>query len=138
MNRILCLILTLIALTAASLCAADVSGDWTLKGEIAGIAFTAQCSFKQDSAAKLEGSCKTSEGPDTKTTGEVTDKKVVFQYEVEYEGQMYTLVYTGNLDPETEMKGTIEAGGAVGDFEGKKSTAAAAEPAPSPEPKPQP
>jgi len=109
----------LLLATGLSLPAADISGAWNLKGEIAGNNLDVKCTLKQD-GEKLAGTCKTNEMPESKTTGEVKEKTVSIQYDVEYEGQTYTLVYTGTLDTETSVKGTVEAGGASGDFAGSK------------------
>ena len=113
----------LLGSAASPLASADVSGGWSLKGEIAGNNLNVKCALKQD-GTKVEGTCKTNEMPDAKTTGEVKEKNVTLQYDVEYEGQTYTLVYTGTFDTETSVKGTVEAGGASGDFTGTKDDAA--------------
>ena len=116
--------LFLAASVALPLAASDVSGGWSLKGEIAGNTLDVKCSLKQDGDNKLAGTCKTNDMPESKTTGEVKEKVVTFQYDVEYQGQTYTLVYTGTLDTETSVKGTVDAGGASGDFTGTKDEAA--------------
>jgi hypothetical protein len=114
----------LAASAALPLAASDLSGGWSLKGEIAGNVLEVKCSLKQDGDNKLAGTCKTNDMPDSKTTGELKEKVVTFQYDVEYQGQTYTLVYTGTLDTETSVKGTVEAGGASGDFTGTKDESA--------------
>jgi hypothetical protein len=111
--------LALLAWAALPLAAADVSGGWSLKGEIAGNNLDVKCVLKQESE-KISGTCKTNEMAEAKTSGEVKEKTVTIQYDVEYEGQTYTLVYTGTMDTETSVKGTVEAGGASGDFTGTK------------------
>jgi hypothetical protein len=113
----------LIASAALPLAAADISGGWSLKGEIAGNNLDVKCVLKQESE-KLAGTCRTNEMPEAKTTGEVKDKTVTIQYDVDYQGQTYTLVYTGTMDTDTSLKGTVEAGGASGDFTGTKDEAA--------------
>ena len=41
--------------------------------------------------------------------GSVNDKQVTWKYDQEYEGTVYTLTYTGTLDSDTSMKGTVTA-----------------------------
>lgn len=110
---------TLLAAAALPMAAADVSGNWNLKGEIAGNNLDVKCVLKQE-GDKLAGTCKTNEMPEVKTTGEVKEKTVTIQYDVEYQGQTYTLVYTGTMETEKSVKGTVDAGGASGDFTGTK------------------
>lgn len=115
--KTLLLALTLAALPAA---AADVSGVWKVEGDIAGNAVTPACTLKQ-AENKLSGSCKSELG-DAPLKGEVDGKKVKFEYDIEYNGQKYTLVYLGELASDTELKGTIDVGVATGAFTAKKES----------------
>ena len=47
-------------------------------------------------------------------------RKVTWQYDVEYNGQTYTLVFTGTLESDTAMKGAFRVGGGDGAFTAKK------------------
>jgi len=108
----------LLGFGALSLAAADVTGDWSINGDVAGNPVVAVCTLKQDSD-KLTGTCK-GDAAGTPLTGDVNDKKVTFTYELDYQGQHYTLVYAATLESDTSMKGTIDVGVANGDFTAKK------------------
>ncbi len=110
--------LFLVAACSLSLAASDISGRWQITGDVDGNPVKSACTIKQD-GAKLTGTC-TTEGKDTPVAGELNDQKVTFHYDVEYQGDTYTLNYTGTLQSDTEMKGDIDVSGASGDFTAKK------------------
>jgi hypothetical protein len=99
---------------------ADVSGVWNVEGDIAGNPIIAACTLKQEEA-KLSGACKSELG-NSDLTGSVDTDKVKWQYEIEYQGMKYTLVYEAKLDSETSMKGTVSVASGEGDgaFSAKK------------------
>jgi hypothetical protein len=105
-------------LAVAALSAADVSGNWTIEGEIANNAVNFACTLKQD-GDKLSGAA-TIEGKEIFVTGTVKEKIVSFTFDVEYQGQTYTNVYTGTLKEERVIEGTIEVAGITGPFKAKK------------------
>jgi hypothetical protein len=74
--------------------------------------------LKQD-GEKLSG-VFTLEGAETTLTGSVRDKVVTFTFDVTYQGQVYTNVYTGTLEDAGAIEGTIEVGGASGTFAAKR------------------
>lgn len=104
-----------LGLTLLPLSAADTTGRWQLKGEVAGNPIVADCNFKQD-AAKLAGTCKAGELGAWVVAGEVQEKKITFHHDVEYGGSTYTLNYTGTFESEAAVKGDIEVSGASGEF----------------------
>ena len=85
---------------------ADVSGVWNVEGEIAGNPIIAACTLKQEEA-KLSGACKSELGNSDLTGSVDSEKQVKWQYEIEYQGTKYTLVYAATLDSDTSMKGTV-------------------------------
>jgi hypothetical protein len=99
----------------------SVDGSWTLALNIQGNTGTPTCSFKQD-GAKLTGTCTAPNDKESPATGEVTDKKVTFRYDIEWEGSPLTLIFTGAIESESDMKGTIDVqpAGVAGDFTAKK------------------
>lgn len=105
---------------ALPLAAADVSGVWKVDGDIAGNPVKPSCTLKQEEN-KLSGVCKSELG-DSPLKGEVDGKKVKFTYDVEFNGQKYTLAYVAELTSDTELKGTIDVGVAAGDFTAKKES----------------
>ena len=112
-------LLPLLALSALPVFA-DVSGVWNVEGDIAGNPIIAACTLKQEEA-KLSGACKSELG-NSDLSGSVDTDKVKWQYEIEYQGMKYTLVYEAKLDSETSMKGTVSVASGEGDgaFTAKK------------------
>jgi hypothetical protein len=99
---------------------ADVSGVWDVQGDVAGNPVVVACTLKQEET-KLSGACKSELG-NSELTGAVDNDKVQWQYEVEYQGTKYTLIYAATLESETAMKGTIRVANeeADGPFTAKK------------------
>ena len=105
----------LLGLGILPLAAADVTGRWQLKGEVAGNPILADCSFMQD-AAKLAGTCKAADMAAWIVAGEIQEKKITFHHDVEYAGSTYTLNYAGAFNSNAEAKGDIEVSGTSGEF----------------------
>ena len=105
-------------LTCSPLGAADVSGNWAIKGAIAGVDVDIHCVFTQETS-KLSGKCTQTGGTEVEAAGTV-DEKVTFAYDTLYEGTMYHVIYTAKLESDIAMKGAIEAGGEAGEFTGTK------------------
>lgn len=104
--------------------AADISGSWTLEGDVVGNPVNMTCSFTQ-SGLKVTGSCN-GEAGSTAVTGSVAENQVTFQQTV----QSYELTYTGALDATgASMKGEIAVAGVTGTFSATKAAAAPAAPA---------
>jgi len=102
--------------------AADMSGSWTLTGDVVGNAISMKCAFTQDGAT-LSGTCTGGDGS-TQTTGSVADNKVTFRHNVN-RGQVYELTYSGTLDAAgTSMKGDIAVMGISGTFSATKDAPA--------------
>jgi hypothetical protein len=109
----------LLVLLVLPLAAADISGVWKVVGNIADTDVSPVCTFKQTDA-KLTGTCKPVQTGDSAVTGQVDGNKVSFQYEVDYQGSHYVLIYRGVLDSDTAMKGSFAVGEAEGAFTAKK------------------
>jgi hypothetical protein len=100
---------------------ASVAGSWTLSTNVQGNTGSPTCTFKED-AGKITGTCSAPNNTQSEVSGEVTDTKVTFRYNIEWEGNPLTLVFTGTLDSDTTMKGTMEVQpmGVPGEFTAKK------------------
>jgi hypothetical protein len=111
-----------LALAPAAALAADVSGAWTVNGAFGDeIKYTAVCTFKQDAAGKLAGSCKQADAADdAASTGQTDGSKVEFAYDTTYQGSPYHLDYKGDLQPDGTISGTVDAGGPQGTFTAKR------------------
>jgi hypothetical protein len=103
MNKLVCLLL----FASLPAWADDVSGAWKVDGLIADHTIAATCTLKQT---------------DKQISGSVKEKQVTWKYNQEYEGTVYTLTYTGTLDSNTSIKGTVTAdpSDTSGDFTAKK------------------
>jgi hypothetical protein len=99
--------------------AADISGSWTLNGEVVGNPVNMKCAFAQD-GPKVTGTCG-----GAVANGNVAADKVTFQHTVQRD-QSYELTYTGTLDATgTSMKGEIAVMGVTGTFTATKDVSAA-------------
>jgi hypothetical protein len=99
--------------------AANVSGRWNIDGDVQGNPVKAICELKQE-GSHITGTCKAEDRDPWKLTGKVEESNITFTYDVEHDGQTYTLVYTGTMDGDSAMKGQIEVAGVTGDFTAKK------------------
>jgi hypothetical protein len=107
---------------AFSALAAEVTGTWTVTGEVVGNAINMKCTFAQDSA-KISGKCVGPNG-ETPTSGTVAGDKLTFTHVVHRE-QDYELTYSGALDASgNSMKGEIAVMGVTGTFSGTKDAVA--------------
>jgi hypothetical protein len=98
-----------------------LAGVWKVEGDVSGTPVNRTCTFEQE-GNKLTGKCALEGAPAADLTGEVDGDKVSFKYNVEYNGDTLTLVYTGKITSPTEFKGTfdVQPMAASGDFTAKK------------------
>ncbi len=108
-------LMLLLLLAPAGLAAADLSGNWTIDGDVQGNPVPLTCAIQQGADAKITGKCQI-QGMDTELEG--TAKEADFTFTFTISG--YTLTYSGKLDGDT-MTGSIEVSGATGTFSGKRS-----------------
>jgi hypothetical protein len=99
----------------------DVSGVWKVDGLIADHPIAPTCTLKQTDK-QISGSCQVDADHAPNVEGSVKEKQVTWKYDQEYEGTVYTLTYTGTLDSNTSIKGTVTAdpSDTSGDFTAKK------------------
>ncbi len=115
----------LMALPAIAAAPNDITGAWSLTGEVQGIPVLETCSFTQADTA-LTGSCTTESGKyDTK--GKVDGQTVTFSHAGKYNGSDFVITYTGKLGTDGAMTGTMDVDpfAVTGSFTGKKGAAAA-------------
>jgi len=102
---------------------ADLTGDWTITGDVQGYPINEACTLVHKDAA-LSGSCAT-QGKKFATTGTVDGKKVIFKHGGEYQGDPLVLTYTGILADDGSFSGSIyvDPMAVDGSFAAKKSVA---------------
>lgn len=110
-------LLLLVALAAPAL--ADVSGIWEIEGDVVGNPVNATCDIKS-ADNKLKGSCKIEGAGDSDLTGALDGDAVTWQFDVEANGTAYRLVFTGKMESETAIKGSISVADVEGSFTARK------------------
>lgn len=86
----------------------NVTGSWQFQVETSNGTGTPTFNFKQD-GEKLTGQYKGAFG-EAPLTGTVKDNKIDFSLKVEAQGQALTLTYTGTIEKDGTMKGTVSLG----------------------------
>lgn len=112
--RVVGLLLLMLPFTPVRIATADLSGNWTIDGDVQGNPVAMVCAVKQD-AEKLTGKCVINGSENTEIEGTAQDSSFKFSFTV----QGYTLTYSGTVEGET-MAGDIEVAGASGKFSGKR------------------
>jgi len=111
---------TLAFVLAAVVAAADASGTWNVEGEVVGNAVKFTAVLKQEGTALSGTATLAGASKQLPVTGSVKEKVVTFQFDVEWEGNTYTDVFTGPLGDDGVIKGKIEVAGVEGTFTAKK------------------
>lgn len=106
-------LLVVIPLSVAA--AADVSGNWSIDGDVQGNPVNLSCVFAQDAAARVSGKCDINGMENASIDGTVTDTTLQFAFTA----AGYTLTYTGLVADET-VSGDIEVAGVSGKFSGRR------------------
>jgi hypothetical protein len=89
-----------------SLIAADtVSGTWQIHQNISGNESDLACTFTP-TGDDLAGTCVAGDRT-MKFTGKVSEKKVNFTVQTEYNGSPLSMAYSGTLTSSTKMTGTV-------------------------------
>ncbi len=85
----------------------SVSGTWKVSGDVMGNPVESVCTFKQEGKA-LSGSCKSPErDKPTDIKGEVSEKKVSWKFDTEYNGETLIVTFSGTLDA-GQISGNID------------------------------
>lgn len=95
----------------------SITGTWKITGDVMGNPVSTTCVIRQ-AGSTLTGSCSDDAKGPYALTGEVKEGKAAFQYEVDYEGQPLTVVYSAPFTAAKEFRGTINVKpmGAMGTF----------------------
>ena len=113
-------LISVLLLVIAPLPAVDVSGVWNLDMQWSGSEShsTGVCIMKQD-GQKLTGSCASAKST---LTGDVLDRSLTWQIDVEQDGNKGQMTFTGTVDEDvTVIKGSCQiVGGQEGTFVMKK------------------
>ena len=102
------------AVAAASTVAAaaqpvSLTGAWAVTATVSGNESSQTCAFTQKDN-ELAGTCKGERGEVT-IAGKVDGKNVTWKFQIEYEGQILTPVYTGTLESADKISGAIDVQG---------------------------
>lgn len=97
-------LITLVLLLAAVALAADVTGTWNFTVETSAGSGNPTFTFRQE-GEKLTGTYTGMLGK-AELSGTVKGDNIEFQFEVSYEGQKFTIRYSGVIESATRMKGT--------------------------------
>jgi hypothetical protein len=93
-------------LAAIPAIAADpISGKWNVHQSIVGNESDMSCTFTQN-GEDLTGTCRGAAG-DVKIAGKVSEKKVSWTFNSEYNGSPLTMKYNGTLSSDTKITGTV-------------------------------
>jgi hypothetical protein len=98
--------ITALLLVAALALAADVTGTWDFTIETPAGTGNPTFVFQQD-GEKLTGTYTGMLGK-ADVTGTVKGDKIQFQFEASYEGQKFSIRYSGTIESPTRMKGTAQ------------------------------
>jgi len=111
------LIAAAFALAPAAVFAGDLSGSWTIHGDIGGsIQWTSACNLTQAADGKLSGTCKGTQNEDAAATGQASTTAVEIAYDTTYQGSPVHLDYKGDVQADGTVKGTVDTGGPAGTF----------------------
>ncbi len=111
--------LLLLLATAATLFAADITGNWEFAVDTDMGSGTPTFKFKQE-GTKLTGDYSGQLGS-APITGTVQGDKVEFTFEIAPSGEKLVVKYMGTLEGENKIKGSVDLGGqAKGTFTGTK------------------
>lgn len=111
----LTLTLLMLPIAATTIGAADLSGNWTIDGDVQGNPVNLTCAVKQDADAKIAGKCQVNGMEPAEIEGTAKDDTFKFSFTV----MGYTLNYSGTVEGDT-MSGDIEVSGSTGKFSGKR------------------
>jgi hypothetical protein len=113
---------------AAAPASVDITGTWAVSGDVQGVGVSETCVLAQAADGKLTGSCDVQGMAKYDATGTVTDKTVIFQHAGTYEGSALTLTYTGKINSDGGITGTIDVDpmAVTGSFSATKGAPAAA------------
>jgi hypothetical protein len=128
MKKLGLMMLMAVPAVAAAPADVDVTGTWSIAGDVSGVTVVETCNLKQGTDAKIVGSCDTSTGK-YETTGSVANGTATFKHGGSYEGNPLTITYTGKLGTDGLITGTmyVDTYDATGSFTAKRAGVASGE-----------
>ena len=87
----------------------SLTGAWAVTATVSGNESSQTCAFTQKDS-ELTGTCKGERG-DVTIAGKVDGKNVTWKFQIEYEGQILTPVYTGTLESADKISGGVDVQG---------------------------
>src|SRR5882724_10361150 len=102
--------------------ASTLDGTWHIDGSIEGHPVTPTCTIAEKDQ-KLTGTCTGTDGKDQAITGSIKDKIINWQYETVYQSDPITVIFSGTVDKENHITGTVsvEPMQASGNFTAQKA-----------------
>ena len=112
----LLLVLAFVTITVFAAGAPSLTGKWKVHNSIAGNESDQDCTFTQTDK-ELSGTCSVEQGT-VQVSGKIGDASITWSFKTEYNGSPLTLVYTGTLDKDSKIAGTVEVQpmSVMGDF----------------------
>ena len=108
------------SLAAAGQARSDVTGTWTFQVETSAGSGTPTVTLKQD-GEKLTGHYSSSQLGEADLTGTVKGRDIAFSFTASVQGMSIEVSYSGTVESNDAMKGTVDIGGlAGGTFTGKR------------------
>ena len=93
---------------------------WLLDSRLGnGLTWSLGCAFKA-SRRLVNGPCAAAIGPPTQATGTIEGASVSFAYDYDLQGSRKHIVYTGTVQPDGSLKGTVAQDGLSGAFTGRR------------------
>ncbi len=125
-RKLLALGIATLGLPASGL-AADFSGAWVIKSHPSpGLDFTLLCVITANGVS-VSGPCVSTQGTPLHTSGHLSETKMRFKYSTDYNGSGVRLDYSGLVQPNGTVNGTVNAGSSNGGFNATKLIGSAAD-----------
>ncbi len=105
-----------LSLTPAAALADGLSGAWQISGNFNDVVkYTVNCKFTP-TGAKFSGPCQDDHGQSFQAAGSMEGGKAQIVYDTTYEGTPVHLAYSGDVQTDGTLKGSVDAGIAQGVF----------------------
>lgn len=121
MKRLFVIAATAAALLAPAIASADESGAWKLSVKVGDMTIPVTCNFTQSGNA-LSGTCARSDAQEAPaaTTGTVNGSAIAFAYDVKFQDMPLHVAYTGAVQADGSISGSLDVAGQTGTFTGTK------------------
>jgi hypothetical protein len=106
MRKLSLLFIVALVVPVSAADAPSIAGKWKVHNSIAGHESDQDCTFAL-SGKDISGTCTLEQGT-AKVAGKVGDANFTWQFDTEYQGSPLTLIYTGTMDKDSKITGTVE------------------------------